>query len=154
MGMKMAIFDVTDVSNPVEMFRADIGDRGTDSELLRNHKALLFAKDKNLLAFPVRVMEIKGDSYNSGSNVPEYGTFAFQGAYVYNIDLDSGFTLKGRITHLSGEDYLKAGNYWYNSEKDIERIIYIDDTLYTLSQQILKANRLDDLQEVNSLEIK
>lgn len=154
MGMKMAIFDVSDVSNPVEMFRANIGDRGTDSELLRNHKALLFEKDKNLLAFPVKVMEVKGDSYNSGSNVPEYGTFAFQGAYVYNIDLAGGFTLKGRITHLSGEDYLKAGNYWYNSDKDIERIIYIDDTLYTLSQQILKANQLTDLQEVNSLEIK
>ncbi|MFA4884335.1 MAG: beta-propeller domain-containing protein [Desulfotomaculaceae bacterium] len=154
MGMKMAIFDVSDVSNPVEMFRANIGDRGTDSELLRNHKALLFAKDKNLLAFPVTVMEVKGDGYNSGSTVPEYGTFTFQGAYVYNIDLASGFTLKGRITHLSGEDYLKAGNYWYNSEKDIERIVYIDDTLYTLSQRMLKANQIDDLQEVSSLEIK
>jgi len=154
MGMKMAIFDVTDVSNPVELYRADIGDRGTDSELLRNHKALLFEKDKNLLAFPVRVMEVRGDSYNSGSTVPEYGAFAFQGAYVYNIDLANGFTLQGRITHLSGEDYLKAGNYWYNSEKDIERIIYIDGTLYTLSQQMIKANQLADLREVSSLEIK
>lgn len=152
-GMKMAIFDVSDVSNPVEMFRENIGDRGTDSELLRNHKALLFSKEKNLLAFPVRVMEVKGDSYKPGSTVPEYGTFSFQGAYVYNIDLTGGFTLKGKITHLTGEDYLKAGNYWYNSEKDIERIIYIDDTLYTLSQKMIKANRLDDLQEVKSLEI-
>ncbi len=154
MGMKMAVFDVTDVSNPVEMFRADIGDRGTDSELLRNHKALLFAKDKNLLAFPVRVMEVTEGGRNNGSTVPEYGTFAFQGAYVYNIDLTSGFTLKGRITHLSGEDYLKAGNYWYDSAKDVERIVYIGDTLYTLSQQMIKANRLDDLQELNNLVIK
>lgn len=154
MGMKMAIFDVSDVGNPVELFKANIGDRGTDSELLRNHKALLFAKDKNLLAFPVRVMEVEGRDSYAGSSVPEYGSFAFQGAYVYNIDLSSGFTLKGRITHLSDEDYLKAGNHWSNSEKDIERVIYIDDTLYTLSKGMLKANRLEDLQELDSLEIK
>jgi hypothetical protein len=37
LGMKVAIFDVTDVANPKEMFTERIGDRGTDSELLRNH---------------------------------------------------------------------------------------------------------------------
>ena len=47
-GMKIAIFDVTDVNNPIEMFSEKIGDRGTDSELLRNHKALLFSKSRNL----------------------------------------------------------------------------------------------------------
>ncbi len=42
LGMKIALFDVTDVTHPIEMFKENIGDRGTDSELLRNHKALLF----------------------------------------------------------------------------------------------------------------
>ena len=45
-GMKVALFDVTDVSNPVQKFSEMIGDRGTDSELLSNHKALLFSKRK------------------------------------------------------------------------------------------------------------
>ncbi|GAB6154220.1 hypothetical protein JCM17380_29700 [Desulfosporosinus burensis] len=49
-GMKLAVFDVTDVSNPVELFKTSIGDRGTDSEVLRNHKALLFDKEKGLLS--------------------------------------------------------------------------------------------------------
>jgi inhibitor of cysteine peptidase len=154
MGMKMAIFDVSDVSNPVEMFQEKIGDRGTDSELLRNHKALLFSRDKNLLSFPVSVMEVQGSTGSSGMPVPEYGTFSFQGAYVYNIDLVNGFALKGRITHLTAEDYLKAGNYWYNSERDIQRILYIDNTLYTLSQGMIKANSLADLTEINKVEIK
>ena len=140
-GMKMAIFDVSDVSNPVEMFRETIGDRGTDSDLLHNHKALLFSKDKNLLAFPVKVMEVKGGD-KPGTSVPEYGSFAFQGAYVYNIDLTEGFTLKGKITHLSREDYLKAGNYWYDSDKNVKRILYIGDVLYTLSNNFIKANSL------------
>jgi len=40
------------------MFKTTIGDRGTDSEVLRNHKALLFNKDNGLLS-PVTLMEMK-----------------------------------------------------------------------------------------------
>lgn len=160
-GMKMALFDVTDVQNPIEKFNEIIGDRGTDSELLRNHKALLFDREKNLLAFPVMVLEVKdkpapptgGTSAGPAPAMPQYGQFTFQGAYVYSLDLAHGFTLKGKITHLTKEDYLKAGQYWYNAGKNVERILYIGDTLYTLSQSLIKANRWDDLQEQNSLVI-
>lgn len=151
-GMKMAIFDVTDVSNPLEMYKETIGDRGTYSELLNNHKALLFAKDKNLMAFPVSVMEVQGDKVQDG--YPVYGEFVYQGAYVYNIDLADGFLLKGRITHLTEEDYQKSGNYWYDSDKNVERIIYIGDVLYTLSGKYIKASNLHGLTEIGTLEIK
>ncbi|NLW06706.1 MAG: hypothetical protein GX039_01805 [Clostridia bacterium] len=150
-GLKLALFDVTDVQNPVEKFKVVIGDRGTDSELLRNHKALLFAKDKNLLAFPLTLMEIKdGSAINYGS-FPPYGEFTFQGAYVYNLDLVNGFTLKGRISHLSEEDYLQAGQFHYNSDSNIERILYIGDVLYTVSKTMIKANSLSDLTPINTL---
>ena len=152
--MKMALFDVTDVKNPVEMFREKIGDRGTDSELLQNHKALLFSKEKNLLAFPVRVMESGEARGTAGAPFPEYGQFTFQGAYVYNLDLDHGFVRQGRLTHLTEEDFLKAGSYWYDSEKNIERILYINENLYTLSKMMIKANKLEGLQETGSLVIK
>lgn len=152
-GMKMAIFDVSDVSNPVEMFHEEIGDRGTDSELLHNHKALLFSREKNLLAFPVKVAVVQGSAVKSGESFPEYGEFAFQGAYVYSVDLTNGFALKGKITHLSLMDYLKAGDYWYDSDKNIKRILYINDTLYTLSNQYIKANDLENLKEINTLKI-
>lgn len=56
-GMKPAVFDVSDVAHPKEKFKEIIGGRGTESELLHNHKALLFDREKNLLAFPVTVME-------------------------------------------------------------------------------------------------
>lgn len=151
-GMKMAIFDVTEVSNPVEMYKETIGDRGTYSELLNNHKALLFAKDKNLLAFPVSVMEVQGDKVQDG--YPVYGEFVYQGAYIYNIDLTDGFLLKGRITHLLDEDYQKSGNYWYDSDKNVERILYIGDVLYTLSGKYIKASNLQGLTEIGTLEIK
>ena len=154
-GLKIAIFDVTDVSQPVEMSKVVIGDRGTDSELLRNHKALLFSRDKNLLALPVTVMttDQQNTKMNSG-NIPEYGGFAFQGAYIYNIDLQNGLQYKGRITHLNDEDYLKASNYWNEAEKSISRILYIGDNLYTLSPAMIKSNQLDSLQEKQVLTLQ
>ena len=155
LGMKMAMFDVTDVTNPVRKFAVNIGDRGTDSELLRNHKSLLFSKSKNLIAFPVSLYEVaKGDSAPSREvNVLEYGTFTYQGAYVYQVNTNTGFKLKGRITHLTDDDYLKAGDRGFNSGRNIDRILYIDDTLYTLSQEEIRANALSDLKKTGSLMI-
>ncbi len=152
MGMKMALFDVSDVRNPVEKFSEKIGDRGTDSELLRNHKALLFSKDRALLAFPVKIFEVEENESPAGA-FPACGSFSFQGAYVYSIDLFRGFVQKGKITHRDGRN---NSDPWYctGSEKDIERILYVDDTLYTLSKDVIKANAIDDLKEIDSLEIK
>ncbi|MZP44034.1 hypothetical protein GTO89_13425 [Heliobacterium gestii] len=156
-GMKMAIFDVSDVSHPVEQHVAHIGDRGTDSELLHNHRALLFSKEKNLLAFPVQVMEVdKSNSAASGekpSPVPAYGSFAFQGAYVYTISLEKGFELRGRITHISDEEYQKAGQYYYDNDKFVSRIVYIGDSLYTLSNRMIKAHGMETLEERGALAI-
>jgi len=58
LGLKISLFDVTDINKPVEMYKQVIGDRGTFSEVLNNHKALLFDKDKGLMAFPVTVYEL------------------------------------------------------------------------------------------------
>jgi inhibitor of cysteine peptidase len=149
LGMKVAMFDVTDVANPKELHTMKIGDRGTNSELLHNHKALLFSKAKNLMAFPVELYE---QSANSTSPL-EYGQFTYQGAYVYNIDLAKGFSLKGRITHISDDELSKAGNYWYDYNKNVRRILYMDDTLYTLSNSMIKAHTLSDLQPIGSLNI-
>jgi uncharacterized secreted protein with C-terminal beta-propeller domain len=154
LGMKIALFDVSDVSNPVQKFSEKIGDRGTDSELLRNHKALMFSKEKNLLAFPVTVMEVKSGSEGSQKGImPDYGQFTFQGAYVYNLDLENGFKLKGKITHLSDQDYAKSGYNGFDYNKSVERILYIDNTLYTLSKGMFKANSISDLKELKTISI-
>jgi inhibitor of cysteine peptidase len=146
-GMKIALFDVTDVTRPVEKFKTVIGDRGTDSPLLGNHKALLFDKTKGLLAFPVTVMEVPGGKANAAT----YGQFVFQGAYVYSFSIDKGLSLLGKITHLSEEDLLKSGSYWYGSDKNVERVLYIGNTLYTVSNGMVKANELTTLKPTGSL---
>lgn len=137
LGLKIAMFDVSDVNNPKELFKIIIGDKGSTSELLQNHKALLFDKNKNIFAFPVTVYE-KDDNKNS---LPS----TFIGAYVYSIDLEKGFTLKGKIAHQSGKiKDIKSGG-------KIKRLLYINDVLYSISNSVLKANDLKFLTEINSL---
>lgn len=154
-GMKIAMFDVTDVNNPTELHKVIIGDRGTDSDLLWNHKALLFDKAKGIMAFPVTVAELPDSAKNdSSTSANTYGDYVFQGAYVYNVSVANGFTLKGRITQYDeNEIEEKSGYYWYG-DKDVERIIYIGDNFYTVSQTIVTANKMTNLDEVNRVELK
>ncbi|MEW6541778.1 MAG: beta-propeller domain-containing protein [Bacillota bacterium] len=148
-GMKLSLFDVTDVKNPVEKFSVGIGDRGTNSEILNNHKALWYHREKNLFAFPVTVAEIK--QRTSATPQWEFGTFVFQGAYVYELTLERGFMLKGRITHLTDADYVKSGNWWPGNDRDVNRILHINDNLYTLSNGLVKVNDLNTLAEKRNL---
>ena len=146
-GMKMALFDVSDANNPKELFATKIGGRGTYSEVLSNHKAFLFSKEKDIMAFPITVTED-----NSASNPMNYGKLTFQGAIVYGVDLQKGFVEKGRISHVNLENNSRYFNYDYG--KEVERIIYIGDTLFTVSKGLIKAVNMNDMKEKTSLEIK
>ena len=156
-GMKVALFDVTDVTNPKELYKEEIGDRGTESELLYNHKALLFSRERELLAFPVTVMTVP-ESTKTGSLKSDslaYGQFEFQGAYVYRLNLEDGFQLRGRITHISADEYKKAGSYWYGSDSNIERLLYIKNALFALSKDCVSAADLnaENIPELGRLKL-
>lgn len=148
-GVKMALFDVSDVENPIEMYKVVIGDRGTNSEALQNHKAFLFDKKKELLVLPITLAEIEGEP----SSDNQYGDYTFQGAYVYNLNLEDGFDLKGRITHYDENEVAEKSGYYFYGSKNVERSLYMDDTLYTFSQEMIKANDLNDLEEINSVDL-
>lgn len=148
-GMKIALFDVTDVKNPVVMHDLVIGDRGTESPLLYNHKALLFEKARGLLAFPIRVHKITNPETYGGDPASAYGEPVFQGAHVYDLNLQDGFVLRGAVTHYTETDMQKAGGYFYG--KDVDRIIRIGDSLYTVSQWGVKSNDEEDVEELGSL---
>jgi inhibitor of cysteine peptidase len=148
-GLKMAVFDVSDVSAPVEMHKVVIGYRGTDSYALHDHKAFLYDNGKELLVLPITLAEIL-ESDKSTMQVgdwPEYGEYTFQGAFVFRLTLENGFEERGRITHVTEEDELKRG-YYFGDEYSVKRALYIGDVLYTLSGSMLKANDLATLQEL------
>ncbi|MDD2432929.1 MAG: beta-propeller domain-containing protein, partial [Clostridia bacterium] len=71
----------------------------------------------------------------------------------YQLNLQDGFKLRGKITHLTAEDALKAGLYTSNHASEIKRILYIKDTLYTLSEGMVKAHGLVDLAERKAVQL-
>ena len=156
-GMKMALFDVTDVENPIQISDTIIGDRRTTSAILTNHKALLFSKEKQLLAIPVNNysenFEIENNSNTYSSIISSYTNYnkeyISEGYFVYNINLTDGFKLKGTITH----EKTKSKYSYYNVSR-LLRGLYIDDNLYTVSEDYIKVNQLEDLKEINSLKVK
>ena len=151
-GVKISLFDVSDVSNPVELAKYEIGDRGTDSPILYDHKALLFDKEKNLLVIPVLVAEMDPTQYEGEPPSWAHGEYVWQGAYVFDISLN-GLELRGRITHMDDNaDMLKRG-YYYGYGYSVQRSLYIENVLYTISSMKVKMNSLETLTEINEVEL-
>jgi uncharacterized secreted protein with C-terminal beta-propeller domain len=171
-GLKIALFDVTDPAQPVEISQYELPS-GSDSAALHDHKAFLFSRDKNLLALPV-TMPVP-PAPESAPSQPYYGYYGYwQGAYVFSISLDKGITLKGAIDHSNpapanesgGQSVAPApavpkGNLAqyppvipaYQAYGNVQRILYIDDVLYTVSDSLLKLNSLDTLAELKALNL-
>ncbi len=162
-GVKMSLFDVSDVANPVAVDTYLIGGPGTDSEILSDPKAFLFDKEKNILSIPVFQQywggpiplegQIGSDSTAPGVEAPEiivpprpYPQNNWRGFYIFGVDPVKGFSLKGTVEHSSGSPY----DYSYGT-----RTFYIDDSLYTVTSNLMKINDLDDLKnEIKQIKLE
>ncbi len=156
-GMKMALFDVSDVNNPKQISQTIIGDSRTTSAILTNHKALLFSKEKGILAIPVNSypsdFEVESSSDDISKLVSQYTNYnknyTAEGYAVYNINLTDGFNLKGIINH----EIIKTSGYRYGYSGKLLRGLWIEDNLYTVSEKMIKVNKLGDLSQISELEI-
>ncbi len=148
-GLKLSLFDVSNVNNPVQLAKYVIGDRGTDSLALSEPKAFLFDKEKGLLVIPVNlaVIDVPENQRSSWT----YGKQVSQGAYVFDINLDGGFTLKGTITHIN--QTTSTQSYWQTQQYWVTRSLYIDNTLITVSNAKLKLNSLTNLAEIATVNL-
>jgi inhibitor of cysteine peptidase len=147
-GVKISLFDVSNVSNPREISKLEMGDRGTDSPVLRDHKAFLFDKARNLLVMPILVAEVDQSKYPEGVPSWAHGEPVWQGAYVFHISPDVGLNLTGGITHIESPAELD-----YYSPFSVERSLYIDDVLYTISEAKIKMNNLENLDYINEVQL-
>lgn len=138
-GLKISLFDVSDVENPKEISKWISDSKYSNSNALYEHKAFLFSKEKNLLVIPAYsyewVYEVEGD-YKSGKNV------GYNGALVFDIDKDD-IDLKGLVEHESEQ-------YWNAA---VERSLYIEELLYTKSRGLIEVTEIDSLDNVNSIKL-
>ena len=141
--VKISLFDVSDLENPIELSKYEIENDDEDwywaqSSALYEHKAFLFDKEKNLLVIPV-------------------GDYSKESAYVFDISVEGGIELKGTITHdlevEPEEEYDPWDDYYYmdNYGNSIKRTLYIEDVLYTVSDNMVKMNDLETLEEINNI---
>lgn len=135
-GVKLALFDISDPSNPREVDTVTIGERGSESSALRTHKAFTFMPGSNgnppRLALDMQVNDTP-DQYNNGSPSDWY-RWTSSGAYLFEID--EGATPAIRQTGNMTMRYPDPGQgYYYNGDSDSnERTIIADDSLYYISR--------------------
>ncbi|MEE9600922.1 MAG: beta-propeller domain-containing protein, partial [Thermoplasmata archaeon] len=139
-GLKLSLFDVTEVGEPKEIAKYLIGDRGTSSPVLWDHKAFLYIESLGLIVLPVDLVESNPDEYPDDLPPFAYGEHVWQGVYPVSVTPEGGFELLGTISHLEGSGD-SPSQY---SPYAIQRALYIGDYLYTISSSMVKANALED----------
>lgn len=127
-GLKISLFDVSDVSNPQEITKWVSDDRYTSSNAEFEHKAFLMDVEKELLVVPV-------SSWNQEDS--------HQGAYVFSITEDS-LELRGLIEH----DQQVERSTWIESELytksyDLLRVHSIDDLESLVDIQLKQVSDVD-----------
>lgn len=130
-GLKLALFDVSDVENPKQEAFLTIGKRGTYSEVFSDHKAFLFDPERQLIIFPVN--EVKDNDWQH----------VWQGAYVIKYKPNIGFVVAQRISH--GEYRTDQPYDTYSTQ--VRRALYIEHILYTLSPSKIEMNNLNDFKD-------
>ena len=160
-GLKLSLFNVSDVANPQEVDKYVFKNASSSSIALNDHKAFLFSKEKSLLSIPLTTYEnvpiplteesIEGISVSPRRRIPS--SKYFRGAAAFHVD-ENGFQLKGLIEHDRTDDQRLSwcGGDCYTST--VKRSLYIDDVLYTFSDNYLKMNKIGNLQTVGQLELK
>jgi inhibitor of cysteine peptidase len=155
--LKLSLFDVTNVNAPIEIAKYNVEGDYTSSDALYEPKAFLFDKAKELLVIPVSITQY--GVINGGNVVPPSGKDVgiaplqggyWQGAYAFKLTL-SGFELKGGITH---QETTSQQNYYGDYNLNVNRALYIDNTLYTLSNGKVKLNSLTDLTQIAEINLK
>ena len=132
-GVQLSIFDISDFSDPQLLYKELIGDRGTDSEALHNHKAFTFWPENNLLAFPVDLRVHAEQPVNAWA----YGEHIFTGLFVYRVTPENGFEYLGSIDMIDA-----STSYYYN---DWMRGVFIGSDIYAINREMIKAAPWGDI---------
>jgi hypothetical protein len=142
-GVDLSLFDVRDPSAPNLVDREFLGE-GSHSEAQYEPKAFTYFDAAGVLAIPA----VSWNALPTDAAFDDGGVFA--GAYVYDVDLESGFTRRGAVDHTQFYEDSQAG-LWYYPEP-IRRSFFIRDAgegpyLYTVSRRGLKVTGMDDLTQ-------
>ncbi len=188
-SVKISLYDVTDPAHPGEMSTYLVGDSArsgaegwtwASTPVLYDHRAFLFDRERGLLVLPVsmeswahRVPSEWGPMEDGIAVSSDHNWSSWQGAYVFDVSLEKGLELAGRISHYRSErdgseefrpepwvldsDESAYSDYYLDYESfyrcAIERSLYIGDVLYTISDQQIGMNNLETLAEIGEISL-
>ena len=137
-GLKLSLFDFSDLQNPKELSGYVIGDASSNSIALDDSQALYNSVVNSLVSVPVSL-------YNNGS-------LSFSGALVFSTT-GGELALRGRVDHSNGGMMSVADSWGGFSYYDntVRRSDISDSDLLTFSNKFLKINKIANLSEVGSL---
>ncbi|MBM4398202.1 MAG: beta-propeller domain-containing protein [Deltaproteobacteria bacterium] len=147
LGIQLQVFDVTVLEEPKVMHKVTIGTRGSTSDAATDHLAFNFFPDNHMLAIP---MTVCSSSAGGGS----YGTeMTFSGLMVYKVTLEAGFEYQGGVPHLpikkfegDNEYGSQCSNWWTRSNSLVKRSVFMDDWVFSIAMDQIKAAPLADLE--------
>jgi inhibitor of cysteine peptidase len=137
-GLKVTLFDVSNVNSPRSLYDYVLPVQYVYSTAQWEHKAFLFSREKNLMVVPASYY-----NYQNNANGPN----SFNGAMVFHVKRDASgasIQLRAIVNHL-----LTANDKFYT--RYVERSLYIENMLYTKSQCLLRVHNLERLQRVLNL---
>ncbi len=130
-GIKISLFDVSDMGRPVEVSQYVLGDAGSYADALNNHKAILFDPRSSLVGFDATV--------TSAANLYQQD----QGAAILSY-ADNRIALKGFLPSQQSVNY-------GSDIPDARRIVYIGDELYYIQGSKITSFDVTTLSEIDML---
>lgn len=134
-GVRLSVFDISDFQSPRLLHSRTIGDRGTESEALYNHKAFTFFEPGHLMALPIQLY-----THDGAPETPwEYGTHTFSGLYVYRVTAESGFEEMGRLPATAGRETMDDTN------PEWTRGVFIDRHVFSVTPHAVASAAWSDI---------
>lgn len=130
-GIKFSLFDVSDMGKPREISTYVVGDEGSGSEALYNHRAIMFDPVNENVAFDAYINhEDRQKGFRQGAVIVNYG--------------GKKLTLRGIL------DFEPTGIYG-NYIPYARRILFIGDELYYVQDARISSYNYNSLKKIDTL---
>jgi len=141
-GVKVALFNVSDPTAPTEVQSILVGERGTDSNALYNHRAIAVQPATD--SHPMRVafsIDVHGNpnptTRPSANEASRYNRWTYSGMQAYEVrtGADAGITTIGTMVVETPQ----SGNNSYGPSRYDSRTMLVNDAAYHIYGEVVFA---------------
>jgi hypothetical protein len=168
--VKISEYDISNITEPVEITSATIGDRGTDSAVFTDKRSFFYDNELNIAAFPLDLCVTEkatetttqtpteaateaaakadnSDKDNQNNNATQ-GKLGYIGEYFYSVN-DNTLDYKCRVSHITDTKLGNDSDAY--AEKAINRVVRKGSYLYAVSNTAITAVDTDNTENTSTL---